>query len=67
MKKATMSAILTLIANIDTPEAEEVRNELNAELNKGAEQKAENAKVYETAKAVVMNELANATEAVTLG
>ena len=57
MKKATMSTILTLIADINTPEAEEVRNELNAELNKGAEQKAQNAKVYDTAKGVVLNEL----------
>ena len=53
MKKATMNTILSLIATIDTPEAEEVR----AELNKGAEQKAENAKLYDSAKAVVMGEL----------
>ena len=57
MKKATMNTILSLIATIDTPEAEEVRAELNAELNKGAEQKAENAKLYDSAKAVVMGEL----------
>ena len=66
MKKATMNTILSLIATIDTPEAEAVRAELNAELNKGAEQKAENAKLYESAKAVVMDELATATEAVTI-
>ena len=57
MKKATMNTILSLIANIDTHEAEEVRAELNAELNKGAEQKAQNAALYEAAKAVVMSEL----------
>ena len=67
MKKATMNTILTLIATIDTPEAEQVRQELNAELNKGAEQKAENAKLYDTAKAVVMDELGKTAEAVTLG
>ena len=67
MKKATMNTILSLIATIDTPEAEEVRAELTAELNKGAEQKAENAKLYDTAKAVVMDELGKATEAVTIG
>ena len=33
MKKATMNTILFLIATIDTPEAEAVRAELNAELN----------------------------------
>ena len=57
MKKATMNSILTLIASIDTPEAEAVRAELTAELNKGAEQKAQNASLYESAKAVVLSEL----------
>ena len=57
MKKATMNTILTLIATIDTPEAEAVRAELNAELNKGAEEKARSAELYDAAKAVVMNEL----------
>ena len=66
MKKTTMNTILSLIANIDTPEAETVRSELNAELNKGAEEKARNAELYESAKAVVMGELEIATEAVTI-
>ena len=66
MKKATMNTILTLIATIDTPEAEAVRAELNAELNKGAEEKARNAELYESAKAVVMDELSTSTEAVTI-
>lgn len=57
MKKATMNTILTLIADIDTPEAEAVRSELNAELNKGEAVKAQNAALYEAAKAVVMSEL----------
>lgn len=57
MKKATMNAILTLIANIDTPEAQEVRDELTAELNKGAELKAQNEALYESAKDIVMSEL----------
>jgi len=57
MKKATMNTILSLIASIDTPEADAVRDELNAELNKGAEAKAEAAKEYEAAKAIVMSEL----------
>ena len=67
MKKATMNTILSLIATIDTPEADEVRAELNAELNKGAEQKAENAKLYDTAKAVVFAELGTTDKAVTIG
>ena len=59
MKKATMNTILSLIATIDTPEAEAVRAELNAELNKGAEEKARNAEQYEQAKAIVMGELSD--------
>ena len=59
MKKATMNTILSLIANINTDEANAVRDELNAELNKGAEQKAQNDALYEAAKAVVMNELSD--------
>jgi len=57
MKKVTMNTILSLIANIDTDEANEVRAELTAELNKGAEEKARNAEQYEQAKAIVMDEL----------
>jgi len=67
MKKATLNTILTLIATIDTPEAEAVRAELNTELNKGAEQKAQNEALYESVKPIVMDELSKATEAVTLG
>ena len=61
MKKVTMNTILSLIATIDTPEAEEVRAELNAELNKGAEQKAQNAALYESVKPIVMAELGDST------
>ena len=57
MKKATMTAILSLIASIDTPEAQEVRDELNAELNKGAEKKAQTAELYEAVKPIVFREL----------
>ena len=59
MKKATMNSILSLIASIDSPEAEAVRAELNAELNKGAEEKARNAELYDSAKSIVMDELSN--------
>ena len=60
-----MNTILTLIATIDTPEAEAVRAELNAELNKGAEEKARNAELYDAAKAVVLDELGD--KPVTIG
>ena len=65
MKKTTMDIILTLIANIDTEEAQTVRDELTAELNKGAEKKAQNDKLYEAAKAVAVEALEGAT--VTIG
>lgn len=61
MKKATMNTILSLISTIDTPEADEVRAELNAELNKGAEQKAANAAMYDAVKPIVMDELGDST------
>ena len=52
-----MNTILSLIAPIDTPEAEEVRAELTAELNKGAEKAEANRKLYEQAKEIVLSEL----------
>lgn len=52
-----MNTILSLIATIDTPEAEEVRAELTAELNKGAEKAEANRKLYEQAKEIVLSEL----------
>ena len=65
MKKATMNTILSLISIIDTPEAEEVRAELNAELAKG-QAKADATRVeYEKIHDKVMEVLANATAPVT--
>ena len=66
MKKATMNTILSLIATIDTPEADAVRAELTAELNKDAARKAQNAELYDAAKDIVLGELSMATEAVTI-
>lgn len=57
MTKNTMNTILTLIADMDTPEATEVREALEKELNKGAEKAQANRELYEAAKAVVMAEL----------
>ena len=57
MKKATMHTILSLIETIDTPEAEAVREELKAELNRGAEKAQANRELYELAKDVVLSEL----------
>jgi hypothetical protein len=61
MKKATINTILSLIATIDTEEANAVRDELNAELSKGAEQKAANDALYEAAKPVVLDALRDST------
>lgn len=57
MTKNTMNTILSLIATIDTPEANEVREILTAELNKGAERKAQTAELYETVKPIVFGAL----------
>ena len=57
MKKTTMNTILSLIATIDTPEAEAVRAELTAELNKGAEKAQANRELYEQVKEIVLSEL----------
>jgi len=59
MKKATMNTILSLIATINTPEAEQVRSELNAELNRGAEKAQANRDLYESAKDIVLSELSD--------
>ena len=57
MTKNTMNTILSLIASIDTPEAQEVRDALNAELNKGAERKTQTAELYEAVKPIVFDAL----------
>ena len=57
MKKTTLSSNLTPTANIDTPEANEVRETLTAELNKGAERKAQTAELYEAVKPIVFGVL----------
>ena len=61
MKKSTMNTILSLIATIDTPEAEAVRAEVTAELNKGAEKAQANRDLYASAHDVVIGALADAT------
>ena len=75
MKKATMIALVNYLNDMigmnggeaDTEEfIVNARDEMTAELNKGAEEKARNAELYESAKAVVMDELSVATEAVTI-
>ena len=66
MKKATMNTILSLIATINTPEAEEVRAEITAELSKGEAKAQANRDLYASAHDVVINALASATAPVTM-
>ena len=66
MKKNTMIAILSLIAAVNTPEAEAIRAELNAELAKGAEKAQANRDLYASAHDVVIAALADASAPVTM-
>ena len=61
MKKTIMNTILSLIANIDTPEAEDVRAELTAELNKGEAKAQANRELYAEAHDIVMDALSTET------
>ena len=66
MKKATMNTIVNYINDNAVEALYEVRDELMAELNKGAEEKARSAELYDSAKAVVMGELTLTDKAVTI-
>ena len=65
MKKTTMNTILSLIATIDTPEAEAVRTELTAELNKGQARKDATVTAYAEMWETVRQALTDATAPVT--
>ena len=67
MKKSTMNAILSLIASIDTAEAEAVRAELVAELAKGEAKAQANRDLYSVAHDVVISALAKVSAPVTIG
>ena len=66
MKKVSLSTILSLIATIDTPEAEQIRAEITAELNKGAEKANANRTLYDQAKEIVLNGLTMCDKPVTI-
>ena len=57
MKKVTMNAIVNYINDNAIEALYEARDELIAELNKGAEQKAQNEALYASAKEIVLSEL----------
>ena len=57
MKKTTMQTIVNYIDTNGISELAEVRNELAAELNRGAEKAQANRELYEQAKEIVLSEL----------
>lgn len=68
MKKATMTALVNYLNDMiamnggeaDTDEfIVNARDEMTAELSKGAEEKARNAELYNSAKSIVMDELSD--------
>ena len=65
MKKATMETILSLISNIDTAEAKEVRSELEAELSKGKAKADANRALYVEMREKVLEVLRGATAPLT--
>lgn len=60
MKKTTMTAIVTALTAIDSEKYSDLIAEVNAELNKGAEQKQKNADAYESIHELVVGNLGNA-------
>lgn len=65
MTKNTLTAVLSLIATIDTPEAQEIRETLTAELEKGKAKADANRAIYEDIHDAVMDALESATAPVT--
>lgn len=59
MKKVTLNTILSLISTIDTPEAEQIREEITAELNKGKEKADANRALYDEAHDAVIGALSD--------
>ena len=57
MKKTVYEAMLSLIEGNESAEANEVREAINAELNKGAEEKAARAAAYEGIHDIVVDNL----------
>ena len=57
MKKTTMTAIVTALTAIDSEKYSDLIAEVNAELNKGAEQKQKNAEAYESIHDLIVENL----------
>jgi len=59
MTKAIMNSILSVVSTIDTPEAEEIRNAINAELARGEAKAQANRDMYASAKDVILDALSD--------
>ena len=64
MKKASLSAVYSALKSIDFDS--EILAEIEKELNKGEEQKAKNAALYDSFKSIVMNALSMTENPVTI-
>lgn len=67
MKKSTMQSLVSYLDGEVVTNLDEIRAELVAELNKGAEKAQANRDLYAQAHDVVMSGLAQATAPVTIG
>ena len=54
MTKAIMNTILSVVSTIDTPEAEEIRTAINAELARGEAKAKENRDLYASTKETIL-------------
>jgi hypothetical protein len=60
MRKVSLQSLVTFIDSIDAPqEVKDIRDEIVAELNKGAEKAQANRDLYEQAKDVVLSALSD--------
>ena len=68
MRKVSLQSLVTFIDSIDAPqEVKDIRDEIVAELNKGAEKAQANRDLYASAHDVVLNGLRMASNPVTIG
>ena len=67
MKKSTMIALVSLLNGEAIANPDEIKAELEAELNKGAEKAQANRDLYASAHDVVMEALRSASAPVTIG
>jgi len=68
MRKVSLQSLVSFIDSVDAPqEIMDVRNEIVAELAKGAEKAQANRDLYASAKGVVMSGLSKASNPVTIG